>query len=106
MIQRFVIFFFFVSILSKGASAIENYSDTVKEKIDYGVIIDSFKLKGAVWILSVGINDYKSKFNIIFHNCESDARRFALFFEDQYKKKKGSATGNDIHTILLTGEYA
>lgn len=59
--------------------------------------------KRAVWILSVGINDYGG---IGLQNCESDATLFTTFFKEQYKNYTGSLPDNVVHNYLLLGKAA
>lgn len=58
----------------------------------------------AVWILSVGIDDYGS---IVFKNCKSDASSFIEFFKDQYRRLyKIDAEKPNFNSFLLLDKDA
>jgi hypothetical protein len=56
----------------------------------------------AVWVLSIGIDDYGS--GIQFGGCKADAERYSRFFRDQYLKLGYAA--NSYHDYTLTGKAA
>lgn len=62
---------------------------------------------GAVWALSIGINRYKGDLFAELKNCESDARSYAAFFREQYRKHLGGrSSAAFFHEYTLLGESA
>lgn len=61
---------------------------------------------GAVWCLSIGIDDYNIKDLAKLDNCESDAKSYNSFFKKEYKEKLYGDTALKFNEYLLLGENA
>lgn len=57
----------------------------------------------AVWILSIGINDYGEQHYL---TCESDATAYIAYFKEQYLSLTGALNDAQIHSYLLLNKQA